>query len=455
MKVLVTGATGLVGRHLVRRLIEGGHEVVTLTRNLDDASINLPVRCVIHEWFPDIGQIDERALDGVDGVVHLAGENVGEGKWNQERRDALLRSRIDSTRTLVGAIAARAPEDRPWVLVSASGIGIYGERGDEVLAEGSSPGEGYLSEVCVAWEQEARRAEASGLRWVAMRTGLVLARDGGALPRMLPPFRLGIGGRHGTGRQWMSWIHIEDLVSLYVAALENRAFEGPINAVAPHPVTNSDFAAALAMALGRRARFPLPAAILNFVLGERSGLVLTGQRVAAIAADDAGFVFDYPDIASALGELCTDLRRVFEQEIWFEQKPQDVFAFFSDARNLEMITPGFLRFRITKAPEDGLFEGALIEYRLRLRGVPIRWRTRIDVWDPPRTFVDSQQRGPYRSWAHTHEFEALDGGTLVRDVVRYELPFGALGDLVAGKLVEKDVALIFAYRRTRLLELFA
>jgi len=455
MKVLITGATGLVGRHLVRRLLEGGHEVVALTRNLDDASINLPVRCMIHEWFPDRGQIDDRALDDVDGVVHLAGEGVGEGRWNQERREALLRSRLDTTRLLVSAIAARLPEDRPWVFVSASGIGIYGERGDEVLAENSSPGEGYLAEVCVAWEREARRVEASGLRWVALRTGLVLARDGGALARMLPPFRLGVGGRHGSGRQWMSWIHIEDLVSLYVAALENRAFEGPINAVAPGPVTNSDFAAALASVMGRRARFPVPTSVLSFLLGERSGLVLTGQRVACTAADEAGFVFDYPEIAAALGELCADLSRVLEQEIWFEHTPQDVFAFFSDARNLEMITPSFVHFRITKAPEDGLFEGALIEYRLRLHGIPVRWRTRIDVWDPPRTFVDTQVAGPYRRWSHTHQFEPLDGGTLVRDVIRYELPLGALGDLVAGRLVEKDLALIFGYRRTRLLEIFS
>jgi uncharacterized protein (TIGR01777 family) len=455
VKVLVTGATGLIGRHLVRRLIDGGHEVVTLTRNLDSASVTLPVKCVIHEWFPDLGQMDERALDGVDGVVHLAGESVGEGKWTQARREALMRSRVDSTRTLVNAIAARPPEDRPWVLVTASGIGIYGDRGDEVLNEASTPGEGYLAEICMAWESEGQRAEAAGLRWVALRTGLVLSRDGGAFPQMLPPYRLGFGGRLGSGRQWMSWIHIEDIVSLYVAALENRAFEGPVNAVAPSPVTNADFTDALASALGRRARFPVPGVVLSLVLGERSGLVLTGQRVACAAADEAGFVFDYPEVGAALRELCSDLSRKFEQEVWFDHKPEDVFAFFSDARNLEMITPAFVHFRILKAPEGDLFEGALIDYRLRLRGVPVRWRTRIDVWDPPRTFVDSQVRGPYRSWIHTHQFEPLDGGTLVRDVVRYELPLGALGDLVAGKLVENDVALIFAYRRTRLLELFA
>ena len=452
MKVLVTGATGLVGRHLLKRLIAAGHEVVALTRNVEDAGINLPVRCLIHEWFPDQGHLDERALDGVDGIIHLAGENVGDGKWTEQRREALLRSRIDSTRTLVSAIAARPVEDRPWVMVSASGIGIYGDRGDEVLGEGSDTGTGYLAEVCSAWELEASRVEALGLRWVGLRTGLVLAREGGALPRMLPAFRLGVGGRLGSGKQWVSWIHVEDLVTMYITALEDRAYSGPVNAVAPHPVQNADFAAALAKALGRRSWFPMPSALLGMALGERSGLVLTGQRVACAAAEAAGFAFYFPRIEDALADLCTDLCKVLEQEVWFDLPPEDVFRFFADPHNLELITPSFLRFRITKAPEE-LFAGALIDYRLRLRGVPLRWRTRIDVWDPPRSFVDTQLKGPYRRWHHTHEFEALDGGTLVRDVVRYELPLGALGELVAGKLVERDVALIFAYRRTRMLEL--
>lgn len=455
MKVLVTGATGLIGLHLVRRLIDTGHEVVALTRNLDDASINLPVRCLIHEWFPESGQIDEHALDGVDGVVHLAGENVGDGKWTEQRRQALLRSRIDSTKLLVDAIAGRPPEDRPWVLVSASGIGFYGDRGEELVDETAGVGEGYLAEVCEAWENEGRRVEGAGLRWVALRTGLVLAREGGALSQMLRPFRLGLGGRLGSGRQWMSWIHVEDLVSLYIAALENRAFEGPTNAVAPHPVTNAEFTDALATALGRRARFPVPAFVLGRLFGERSGLLLTGQRVASTSADEAGFVFDYPEIGPALTELCADLATVVRQEIWLEHKIEDVFAFFSDVQNLTLVTPSFFRLKILKVPEAGLSEGAQIEYRVRVRGVPLRWRTRIDVWDPPRTFVDSQERGPYRLWTHTHEFEELDGGTLVRDVVRYEVRLGALGEMFAGKMVERDLALMFAYRRARLLELFA
>jgi ligand-binding SRPBCC domain-containing protein len=253
----------------------------------------------------------------------------------------------------------------------------------------------------------------------------------------------------------MSWIHVDDLVSLYIAALEDRRLHGVVNAVAPGAVTNRDFAQAIASAVGRPSLTPVPSRLMSMIFGERSGIVLTGQRVTPAAATAAEFQFEHGEIGAAVRDLCADLSKVFEQEIWLQHEPDDVFKFFSDANNLEMITPAFLRFRIAKMPVDGLREGSLIDYRLRLHGLPVRWRTRIDVWDPPRSFVDSQLKGPYRSWHHSHEFEPLDGGTVIRDVVRYELPFGALGDLVAGDLVEKDIALVFAYRRTRLLELFS
>ena len=455
MKILVTGATGLVGRHLVRRLLDTGHEVVALSRNVGDAEVSLPVRCLVHEWRPGAGQMDASALDSVEGVVHLAGESVGEGRFDLAHKDAIAKSRIEGTRALVTAIAARPATDRPRVLVAASATGFYGERGDEELDETSTAGSGFLADVCRAWESESRRVETAGLRWVALRTGLVLARDGGALERLLPIFRLGLGGSLGGGKQWMNWIHVEDLVSLYIAALENPAWEGPVNAVAPQPIRNREFSKALGRALGRPAVLPAPAFALRAVLGQKANLLLESQRVFSQAAADTDFPFDYPDLASALSELCADLSKVFEMEMWLDRRPEEVFPFFADARNLETITPSFLGFRILQAPPDSVHEGALLEYRIRLHGVPLRWRTRIDVWDPPRTFVDTQLKGPYKSWRHTHDFEPLDGGTLVRDIVRYELPFGALGDIVAGRFVERDVALIFAYRRTRLLELFA
>ncbi|HYC57199.1 MAG TPA: TIGR01777 family oxidoreductase [Candidatus Binatia bacterium] len=454
MKVLVTGATGLVGQHLVRRLLEGGHDVVALSRNLDEALLTLPVRCMVHEWNPEAGHLDGRAWDGVRAVVHLAGENVGAARWSRRRKDAILKSRALGTRTLVESIGLLPPEKRPKIFVSASAIGFYGDRGDEILEETASHGEDFLADVCRVWEHEARRSETHGLRWVSLRTGIVLAREGGALAKMLPLFRVGLGGRLGSGDQWMSWIHIADLVSLYMLAIENDELEGPVNAVAPNPVTNKQFTRSLARVLRRPALAPAPATMLRMMLGEMSSLVLGSQRVVPVAADDAGFKFDYEDLELALRDLCLDAAREMRQELWLDSPASEVFAFFSDPQNLEEITPQFLGFRIVKAPDDGMTEGSTIDYRIRLHRLPVRWRSRIDVWDPPRTFVDTQVKGPYKSWRHTHEFEALDGGTLVRDVVRYELPFGALGEWLAGKMVERDLALIFAYRRTRLLELF-
>jgi len=427
---------------------------VALSRNLDEALLTLPIKCTVHEWNPEAGHLDGRAWEGVSSVIHLAGENVGTARWSRRRKDSILRSRALGTRTLVESIGLLPPEKRPRTFVSASAIGFYGDRGDEPLEETAEHGDDFLADVCRVWEHEARRAENHGMRWVSLRTGIVLAREGGALGKMLPLFRLGLGGRLGSGDQWMSWIHIEDLVSLYVFAIEKDELEGPVNAVSPNPVTNKEFTRTLARVLRRPALFPAPAAALKMMLGEMSILLLGSQRVVPVAADDAGFRFDYEELELALRNLCLDPAREMRQELWLDAPPAEVFPFFADAHNLPDITPQFLNFRVVRAPDDGMTEGTTIDYRLSLHRLPMRWRSRIDVWDPPRTFVDTQVRGPYKSWRHTHEFEPLDGGTLVRDIVRYELPFGALGQWVAGDRVERDLALIFAYRRTRLLELF-
>ncbi len=285
------------------------------------------------------------------------------------------------------------------------------------------------------------------MRAVGMRTGVVLAREGGALARMLPVFRLGLGGRLGSGRQWMSWIHREDLVSLFLFALDKPALVGPVNAVAPQPVPQRQFARALGAALRRPAWFPVPAALLRAVLGEMSSVLLDGQRVEPVEAAAAGFGWDYPTLEQALEELCADFSSEMRREFWLDRSPEEVFPFFADARNLELITPPFLHFRIDSIQGESVSEGTGIDYRLRLHGVPLRWRSRIEVWDPPRSFVDMQVRGPYRLWHHTHDFEELDGGTVIRDRVRYELPMGAIGAMVAGRLVSRDLDSIFAYRQ--------
>jgi uncharacterized protein (TIGR01777 family) len=220
LKVVITGATGFIGRTLVQRLLGEGHEVGVLTRQVDSAQTRLPVRCVCHPWDPIAGP-DPTVIRGVDALVHLAGEGVAGGPWTPARRQAIRQSRVGGTRALIEAVAALPQAARPGTLISASAIGYYGDRGDEVLDEPAESGSDFLAGVCRAWEREALAAQDLGVRSVVVRIGVVLGNDGGALAKMLPPFQLGVGGRLGSGRQWMSWIHLDDLVSLLVFLIGN------------------------------------------------------------------------------------------------------------------------------------------------------------------------------------------------------------------------------------------
>jgi uncharacterized protein (TIGR01777 family) len=240
------------------------------------------------------------SLAGVDAVVHLAGEPVAQ-RWTAAARGRIRRSRVEGTRNLMEGLAKLLRP--PRVVVCASAVGYYGSRGDEVLSEASLPGEGFLPEVCVAWEREAEAAGFFGARVVRLRIGVVLARGGGALARMLPPFRLGIGGRLSTGRQWMSWIHLDDLVGLIRFALENDSLRGAVNAVAPAPATNAEFTRALAAAVHRPAIFPVPAPALRLLFGEMAQVMLSSQRAAPFAAQAAGFEFRHADLRAALRDV--------------------------------------------------------------------------------------------------------------------------------------------------------
>lgn len=454
MIIAITGATGFVGKRLTTHLLAAGHEVVALTRSPERAERVLPVRCRLVAWDPDRGGVDAAALAGVDAVVNLAGEGVADGRWTARRKEAIRRSRVDATRLLVDAIAALPAERRPRVLVSASAIGFYGDRGDEILTEESAPGTGFLADVCRGWEEAAVAAEAHGLRTVRVRIGVVLGREGGALARMLPPFRLGLGGRIGSGDQWMSWIHVEDLVTLVAFALERQDVRGVVNGVAPAPVTNAELTATLGRVLERPAFLPVPSIALRLALGEMGGVLLEGQRVLPTAAETHGFGFRHPDLGGALVDIATDPATTIFHEQWVPHSPDEVFPFFADAHNLERITPPFLKFRILKVSTPVLQNGTRIDYQLSLHGVPVRWQSLIREWSPNRSFVDSQTRGPYRRWDHTHEFEPHRGGTILRDRVEYELPLGALGGLVAGAFVARDLEAIFAHRRATIREIF-
>lgn len=303
MRALVTGATGFVGRRLVGRLHDKNHDVVVLSRNAAKASQTLH-GSKIHafDWSADSHPPPIEAFDGVGVIFHLAGDSVSEGRWTAAKRRRIRDSRILGTRHLVDAIEKL--KTRPKSLVSASAIGYYGSRGDDVLDESSPPGDDYLAKVCVGWEDESHRAKELGLRVVNPRIGLVLGKGGGAMKAMLPLFKLGAGGRMGfSGKQWWSWIHVDDLVSLMLFAAEHDELSGPANATAPNPATNAEFTRVLAKELGRPGFFHAPGPALQIALGGFAGVLLASQRVLPKAAQAAGFEFKYPDLQPALHEI--------------------------------------------------------------------------------------------------------------------------------------------------------
>jgi uncharacterized protein (TIGR01777 family) len=280
MNVAITGASGMIGKRLRQRVVEAGQMALPISRAAGDSAM---------------GEI----LASADAIVHLAGEPVAQ-RWTDAAKKRIRDSRVEGTRHLVNAMSAQS--HRPRVLVCASAVGYYGSRGDQILTEASSPGTDFLARVVVEWEEAAQLAESLDMRVVRMRFGMVLGH-GGALAKMLPPFRFGLGGRLGSGHQWMAWIHIDDAVNLILFALNYAAVRGAVNATAPHPVTNEEFTGRLALELHRPAILPVPGFALKLAFGEMSDMVLASQRVLPTVAKSAGFRFQYPDLQTALGNL--------------------------------------------------------------------------------------------------------------------------------------------------------
>lgn len=297
MRILVTGATGFIGRALVPFLVAGGHRVTRLTRrDVPPVAGADDVRCDLVS-----GRLDPAVLADHDAVVHLAGESVAE-RWTPEKKARIRASRVDGTRRLAEALAALA--EPPRVLVSASAIGIYGDRGDERLTEASAPGRGFLAEVAKAWEAAAEPARRRGIRVVHPRMGMVLSPGGGALARLLPPFRLGAGGKLGSGRQWTSWIALDDLLPLLLHLIADATFEGPVNAVAPGAVTNAEFARVLGKVLGRPTVLGVPAFAARMAFGEMADeVLLASTRVIPARLEAAGYPFRHPELEAALRHM--------------------------------------------------------------------------------------------------------------------------------------------------------
>ncbi len=448
MRILLTGGTGLIGRELGQALAARGDTVVCLVRDIAKARRRLPFPAECHAW-DHTRPVPAAAMQGVQAVLHLAGEPVADLRWTERKKALIHDSRVLGTRHLVQAVLDHGASVEVFVHGSASGY--WGERGDAHVDATSTRGTGFLADVVAAWEAElqALADQRQAVRVPIVRTGIVLAREGGALAEMLPLFRLSAAGALGHGRQWMSWIHLQDIVGLLLHALDQPAARGVLEGVAPQPATNRQFTAALCRALGVRQNLAAPAPMIEALFGQRAAIVLGSTRVVPTATLASGYLYRFASLEAAMDDLLTPLREGTWQREWLQwmpRPPEAVWPFFGDAHNLEAITPAFLGFNVLGQSTSEIGAGTLIDYKLRLAGVPLRWRTRIETWDPPRRFVDLQERGPYRLWHHTHDFVPLAGGTLMRDTVRYRLPAGWLGTLAGGQAVAAAVARIFEYR---------
>lgn len=464
----MTGATGFLGRASVLRLQRDGHQIVAWVRSPERARSLLGADvelCAASSG--DDGM--QRAIERADAVLNLAGEPLIGRRWTAARRAALVESRVGLTRRIADAIARSTT--RPRVLLSASGIGYYGDRGDDVLTEDSAPGDDFAARLCVDWEAAALQATAAGVRVVCLRLGVVLGRDGGPLAMMEPAFQLGLGGPQGSGRQFMAWIHLDDAAELIARALNDDRLQGPINVVAPEPVRNRDFATALGAALHRPAVLPVPAFALRLLFGEAALPIMASLRVVPGALQRAGFDYAFPDLAAALSDVTSDSglaiqaiathspapvatseyldarrpRYVLEASVALSSPRSELFAFFSRAQNLGLMTPAKMAFEFVDVPQV-IAQGSRALYRLRVGGVALRWRTHIERWHPESFFVDTQEQGPYRAWWHEHHFEPRGERTHMIDRVFYAPPLGWLGRIANALFVKRQLRKVFGYR---------
>ncbi len=302
MRILVSGSTGFLGTAAIEALEREGHAIARLVRPGTSRGKAAGGAGQTVAWDPVAGTFDAAAAEGADALVHLAGASIAGGRWNASRKNLLRTSRVEATRHLMGALGKL--QRPPRVIVGASAIGYYGSRGDETLTEASAPGNDFLAAVCQEWERETARGAEFGARVTSLRFGIILAAHSGALPKMLTPFKLGVGGRLGTGRQWMSWVTLEETVRVVQFVLENASLSGPVNVVAPNPVRNSEFTRVLAKTLRRPALFPAPAFALRLALGEMAdGLLLSSQKVIPANLSNAGYQFQQPELANAMGKV--------------------------------------------------------------------------------------------------------------------------------------------------------
>jgi uncharacterized protein (TIGR01777 family) len=423
-----------------------GHEVSALARSPDKLPEIPSIR--VFSW-SDHEVPSPEIFKSIDVVVHLAGEGIADKLWTTHRKKRLHDSRVQGTKNLVQAISMLPEVSRPKALISASAIGFYGESSSPHL-DSDSPGTGFLPELCRDWEQAAGKAQKLGLRTVLLRIGLVLAKDAGFLKKA-PPLIL------GRGNQWMSWIHLEDAVRLIDFAIKDGSIEGELHLTAPNPVTNRDFMKVYSAIKGIPILMSAPEWTIKALAGELSQVVLASHRVQPLKALQSGFKFSFENLEEALRDLVGSKKitdNFFSSKQFVPLPREQVFSFFSKAENLEILTPPWLKFKILNQSTPEITKGTLINYKLRIHGCPVKWRTLIGEWNPSDSFVDTQLKGPYKTWYHVHTFEDVPGGTLISDDVKFVIPGWIFGKMIL-PFIRRDVSTIFEYRRKKIEELVA
>ena len=461
MNILITGGTGFVGYNLVLKLMELGHRLTFVSRNPAKIRQHYGDMHTYHQWDALSGPPEKSVFDGVDGVINLMGEGVANKRWTTTQKKKLYDSRVLGTRNLVEGVLSHAPGLS--FFLQASAIGYYDHAIEGPLTESAPGGTDFLSHLCKDWEAEgAKVKQIQSLRYVCFRIGIVLG-DGGALSKIKVPFLLGVGGQLGSGKQWMNWIHLEDLTRLMSEATHNESFKGTYNAVSPNNATNKQFTKALSNVLRRPALFRVPSVALKLVLGEFSQEVLRGGNVSSKKLQELGVKFKFPDLDESL-EAALNIKYIphlkkkvrclrLHTSHFLPYTQQRVFDFFSDAKNLERLTPAMLNFKIVSQSTDAIQDGTIFKYKLRVRGIPLKWTSLICDWNPQSYFVDTQLKGPYYVWHHTHRFMAYNDGTFTEDEVYYALPRIPFA-FVATAFVRKDVEGIFKFRKQTIDSLF-
>lgn len=450
-KILMMGGSGFIGSSIAEGLAGEGWQIHLLTRNASEHRWHTSFPCSLFEW--DKNEIPFAALKGVTAVINLAGQPIADKPWTPSYKAEILNSRINAVEALKRALMRHGVN--PEVIIQASAIGYYGFDQKGELNEASRAGSGFLSETCQAWEKKAQELSTFSRLCIA-RIGLVLGWSGGAFPNLHDVYCSGLGAVLGKGNQWMNWIHITDVVNFFKQALLQESYAGIFNLVAPEGSPNKVFHKELSKYTPSLSSIKAPKVALKIVLGQRAALVLEGACIRPQRLQDLDFKFNFPSLADCLKNLFTNSihtqAHVLEFRQWLPLSSQETWKFIATAENLEKITPPWLQFKVLKSSTAELGKGSTIDYELKLRGLPLKWKSLVSHWQPTKAFVDEQISGPYKLWHHRHLFSQLANGTLIVDRVEYQLPLFPVGE-VGFSFVKKDLLKIFKFRQKKMAEL--